>query len=81
MQAQPTNETEVLPIALAPAQIALDEIGEGRRILLEAARSSGSTRTSQPARRISTASTWSWLSTRPPSGGGPGRVGSRQWSP
>ena len=37
MQAQPTNETEVLPIALAPAQIALDEIGEGRWILLEAA--------------------------------------------
>ena len=34
--------------------------------------SSGSTRTCQPARRISTASTWSWLSTRPPSGGRPG---------
>lgn len=40
----------------------------------------GRTRTSHPALRIKTASAWSWLSIRPPSGGPPGRMGSRQWA-
>ena len=42
--------------------------------------SSAITRTSQPAPRICAASTWSWLSTCPPSGPVPRRIGSWQWS-
>ena len=40
--------------------------------------SSGMTRTSKPARRISAASTWSCDRIGPPSGGLPGRMGSLQ---
>ncbi len=41
--------------------------------------SSASTCTLYPAPRIKAASTWSWLRTKPPSGGEPESRGSRQW--
>ena len=42
--------------------------------------STGSTRHSYPARRISAASIWSWLRMCPPSGGVPGSTGRRHFA-
>ena len=70
------QHARMLQITLAPAPVACRIFGQRRRaFFVRAASASASSRTAQPARRISAASTKSWLRICPPIGRGPLKAG------